>query len=115
MKLKDDDGSGSGKSARSYRSNMSKNSFRSYKSGKPESVKSKYHKHYYGPFVNLCEDVENNPDDWERYAYGFEPYENYYDCMPSGFGERLSNFEKLLLIKIFKPEKIAESLTMYLE
>lgn len=35
--------------------------------------------------------------------------------MPVSFGERLTNFEKLLLIKIFKPEKIAESLTMYLE
>lgn len=34
--------------------------------------------------------------------------------MPCNFGERLSSFEKLLLIKIFKPEKIAESLTMYL-
>jgi hypothetical protein len=46
---------------------------------------------------------------------GDDIYENYYDNIPCNYGNRLNSFEKLLLIKIFRPEKIAESLSIYLE
>jgi dynein heavy chain len=35
--------------------------------------------------------------------------------MPCSYATRLSAFEKLLLIKIFRPEKIADAISMYLE
>lgn len=67
------------------------------------------------PFINLCSEVEQFYGEWFSYATDDETFENYFDNMPCNYGERLSEFEKLLLIKIFKPEKIAESLTIYLE
>jgi len=66
-------------------------------------------------FAHLCKEIEENHEDWEMFVKGDEPYDNYFQSMPCNFGMRLSAFEKLLLIKIFKPEKIAESMTIYLE
>ena len=66
-------------------------------------------------FSHLCKEIEENHEDWDMFVEGLEPYDNYFNAMPCNFGQSLGAFEKLLLIKIFKPEKIAESMTMYLE
>lgn len=80
-----------------------------------KSIKSQKNVASGDAFAHLCKEIEENHDDWEMFVQGQEPYDNYFNVMPCNFGMRLSAFEKLLLIKIFKPEKIAESMTMYLE
>ena len=102
----------------SKRSNETERSVVSARSGVSAASKQSGRgtmQHSSGPFINLCKEIEQSAEDWEAYAIGFEPFSSYFYSMPCNFGERLSSFEKLLLIKIFKPEKIAESLTMYLE
>ena len=66
-------------------------------------------------FSKLCKELEDYADDWEAYAIGREPFDRYFDVMPCNYGKRLNAFEKLLLIKLFRPEKVAESISTYLE
>jgi dynein heavy chain, axonemal len=68
-----------------------------------------------GAFVSLCAEVVEDAADWEAYVAGGQHFNRHFETMPCNFGARLTPFEKLLLIKIFKPEKIAESLSTYLD
>ena len=100
-------------SAQSRISARTKQSAALSKGGK--SIKSQKNVASGDAFAHLCKEIEENHDDWDMFVQGIEPYDNYFNVLPCNFGMRLSAFEKLLLIKIFKPEKIAESITMYLE
>lgn len=85
----------------------------SYRSG--SSIKSQRNVVSGASFVHLCEEIEEYHEDWDAFVKGYEPFDDYFNVMPCNYGLRLTPFEKLLLIKVFKPEKIAESMTMYLE
>lgn len=67
------------------------------------------------PFTDLENEVISCESDWEAYAVGREPYEDCFNTIPCDYDKRLTAFEKLLLVKIFRPEKIADAISMYLE
>ncbi len=55
-------------------------------------------------FGSLCQEICDNSAEWEDYVAN--EGEDYFDKMPCNFHERLDSFERLLILKIFKPEKL---------
>ncbi len=57
-------------------------------------------------FGGLCQIIADNHRDWEYYAMNNN--QDYFKAMPCGYAHRVevSMFDKLLLLKIFKPEKL---------
>lgn len=55
-------------------------------------------------FGGLCDQIANNLEDWENYVIHEE--DEYLESMPCDYSDKLNPFEKLLILKIFKPEKL---------
>ena len=64
-------------------------------------------------FGGLCQSIKENTKKWEKYAIYEE--ELYLENIPCGYGEKLKIFEKLLILKIFKPEKLMFAFSKYIE
>lgn len=61
-------------------------------------------------FDKLCEHISENIQAWEDYAATGEPQN---EPLPEPYHEGLDLFEKLLILKIFRPEKLAFAFTDY--
>lgn len=61
-------------------------------------------------FAKLCEHINENMQAWEDYCATAEPQN---EPLPEPFNEALDQFEKLLILKIFRPEKLAFAFTDY--
>ena len=57
--------------------------------------------------------ITDNAKEWERYAMNDDM--DYFEGMPCGYAHRIevSMFNKLLLLKIFKPEKLMFAFQRY--
>jgi dynein heavy chain len=64
-----------------------------------------------GQFEKIQEHVVKNWATWQKWATEVDPYSA---VIPGGYGEKISNFDKLLLIKVFRPEMIQISMTTYI-
>ena len=64
-------------------------------------------------YAGLCQIIIDNPRAWEDYAMNNE--RDYFEAMPCGFAHRaeISMFDKLILLKIFKPEKLMFAFQRY--
>ena len=67
-------------------------------------------------FGGLCDKINNNAKHWEDYILDNEG-QDYFSAFPCGYGndEKLKLFDKLLLLKIFKPEKLMFACQKYVE
>jgi dynein heavy chain, axonemal len=61
-------------------------------------------------FDKLCDHVSDNMTAWEDYCVTAEPQN---EPLPEPLHETLDSFEKLLVLKIFRPEKLAFAFTDY--
>lgn len=66
-------------------------------------------------FFDLMNLVTENAEAFEDYATKDSSSFSFFLSMPCGLSRTLSSFEKLLIIKIFKPEKIMFGVQRYLE
>ena len=64
-------------------------------------------------FKGICDNVKNNIDAWENYVLNEEEF--YLENMPNDYSNTLSSFDKLLILKIFKPEKLMFAFQKYVE
>jgi hypothetical protein len=48
--------------------------------------------------------VQSHAKEWEAYATNLDDDKTYFDEMPMGLSTSLTPFEKLLVVKIFKPQ-----------
>ncbi len=55
-------------------------------------------------FGNLCQEICDHAAEWDDFVTSDRS--DYYENMPCNYHERLDNFERLLILKIFKPEKL---------
>lgn len=63
-------------------------------------------------FANLCEHITDNIQQWEDYCATAEPQS---EPLPEPYNESLDQFEKLIILKIFRPEKLAFAFTDYVQ
>lgn len=61
-------------------------------------------------FAKICEHVADNNTAWEEYMSTNEPQTT---ALPEPFNDMLDQFEKLLILKIFRPEKLMFAFTDY--
>ena len=66
------------------------------------------------PFAHLIELILQNADDFASYVAD-ESEQGFYYQMPCGLSNILSNFEKLLLVRCLKPERVLFAAQKYLE
>lgn len=64
-------------------------------------------------FTDLTKKISSNVKQWENYVLHEEEF--YLENIPCGFSSSLSPFEKLLILKIFKPEKLMFAFSKYVE
>lgn len=64
-------------------------------------------------FANLCKLVIDNYNDWEDYILNEEEF--YLERIPCNLSDKLNLFEKLLILKVFKPEKLLFAFQKYVE
>lgn len=55
-------------------------------------------------FEGLCKKVSGNLQAFME--YGRSEQESYFKGLPLDYDEKLNNFEKLLMLKVFKPQKL---------
>ena len=67
------------------------------------------------PFFDFCNFVTENAQAFEAYVLKDDTSFAFYSSMPCGLSRTLSPFERLLVIKIFKSEKIMFGVERYLE
>jgi dynein heavy chain len=61
-------------------------------------------------FEKLCENITDNLSQWEDYASTNEPQN---EPLPEPYNQAIDSFEKLLILKIFRPEKLSFAFTDY--
>jgi dynein heavy chain, axonemal len=61
-------------------------------------------------FDKFCEHITENLTQWEDYASTNEPQN---EPLPEPYNMTLDSFEKLIILKIFRPEKLSFSFTDY--
>lgn len=64
-----------------------------------------------GQFENLTQDIVDHWAKWKEWATAEIPYEAK---LPGDWEEKLNNFDKLILIKGFRPEKLQYSMVEYI-
>ena len=67
------------------------------------------------PFEGIMEMIVNNADHFQVYVENSSKDNSFYYEMPCGLAEKLTSFEKLLIVKMLKPERIVEGIQRYLE
>jgi len=55
-------------------------------------------------FKGFCKLIADNLDDWQEYT--LSDSDNYFDDIPCELNAKLTNFDKLLVMKVFKAEKL---------
>lgn len=65
-------------------------------------------------FIGLRDSISINSMQWIDYINSKDPYRET-KLIPGKFGEKMTNFQKLILIRILKPEKVRQSCLRYLE
>ena len=66
------------------------------------------------PFANIIQLIKDNEDDFVSYV-GDETDHGYFYQMPCGLSQKLSPYEKILLVRCLKPEKVLFAVQKYLE
>jgi len=61
-------------------------------------------------YNGLCADITTNLEKWLEYCLSYTVVE---DPLPKGWRDKLDAFDKLLIIKIFRPEKILFAIQDY--
>jgi dynein heavy chain len=64
-----------------------------------------------GQFADITQHVVENWEAWKKWIHIEQPYE--VKC-PAPYDEQLSGFDKLILMKVFRPEMIAQSCVVYI-
>ena len=59
-----------------------------------------------GQFADITQSVVENWADWKKWLEIEQPYDS---PMPAPYNETLSPFDKLVVMKVFRPEMIAQS------
>jgi len=54
-------------------------------------------------FANFCTKVIENAKEWEAYQGNLDDATTFFESMPQGLAGKLETFEKLIIVKIFKP------------
>jgi hypothetical protein len=57
-----------------------------------------------GQFADITQHVVENWDAWKKWAEIEQPYDAE---LPAPYNEQLKGFDKLVLMKVFRPEMIA--------
>ena len=65
---------------------------------------------YPSKLEGLCESMRLEPQHWVKFAQSDDPTEAWIPC---GFNEKLDSFEKLIILKIFRPESLSIAFTKY--
>ena len=65
---------------------------------------------HFQSFEGICEDIKTNLSSWKDYAGSYNPIE---DKLPGKWSETLTIFEKLLVLKIFRGEKLLYAASDY--
>ena len=65
-------------------------------------------------FEGIIETILDNKNEFAMYIADDSEY-GYFYSLPVDLGEKLSNFEKILLIRCLKPEKVLFAVQKYLE
>ena len=66
------------------------------------------------PFAGLCELISEHEYDWDQYVID-ESDQGFYYRIPNELDRTLSSFEKILLVRCLKPEKVLFAVQKYLE
>jgi dynein heavy chain len=64
-----------------------------------------------GKTPGVTQHVKDNMADWEKWAMTDNPYS---ETVAGDFEKKLSNFDKLLLVRILRSEKVTESISQYI-
>ena len=68
------------------------------------------------PFFDFCHFVTENAEEFKEYATKEDGSAySFFMAMPCGLSRTLSSFEKLLIVRIFKPDKVMFGVQRYLE
>lgn len=63
-------------------------------------------------YDKLCDHIIDNLGAWEDFAASNEPQN---ETLPEPWNDSLDHFEKLLILKIFRPEKLMFAFTDYVK
>ena len=66
----------------------------------------------FGIFAGLTSHISENLNSWRDYAGSYSPHE---EELPGEWEDRLSVFDKLLILKVFRPEKLLYATSIYIE
>jgi len=66
------------------------------------------------PFAGLVQLILDNEEEFEQYIAD-DSDQGFYCGLPCNLDKKLSNFEKILLTKCLKPEKVLFSVQKYLD
>lgn len=64
-----------------------------------------------GTVPGVCQHVKDNLILWEEWGNTENPYS---EPVPGEYEKRLSNFDKLILVRVFRSEKVTESISQYI-
>lgn len=67
---------------------------------------------HFQSFEGLCQDITTNLNKWRDYAGSYNPIE---EKLPGDWNEKLSIFEKMVILKIFRAEKLLYAASNYVE
>ena len=65
-------------------------------------------------FKSFCDKVQTHAKEWGQYVANLDDERTYFDDMPMGLSKTLTPFEKLLIVKIFKPQKLMDAVQKYI-
>lgn len=61
-------------------------------------------------FNNFCNRIVKHAKAWEDYCTNLEDNKTFFKNMPNGLAKKLNPFEKLLIVKIFKPHRLMSAI-----
>jgi hypothetical protein len=66
-------------------------------------------------FDNFCQKVTENAPKFADYVAQLDDEKIYFDSMPMKLDSKLTPFEKLLVVKLFKPQKLMGAVQKYIK
>jgi len=64
-----------------------------------------------GQFADITQHIVENWAEWKKWMQNEQPYDH---PLPGEYEEKLSGFDKLVVMKVFRPEMIAQSCSTYI-
>jgi hypothetical protein len=61
-------------------------------------------------FTNFCSKIIKNAKKWEKYVANLQDNKTFFKEMPNDMANKLEPFEKLLIVKIFKPHRLMSAI-----